>query len=254
MLKSRRYGAIDGHALSANVDLPRARLLESGDQAQRRRLAAAGWPEQREYRSTLDVERDVVDRHDRAEALAHLVQPDIRLARRPPDGVRPPASARRGGPAHSFVPRHGQIAARPRASSSRPTRRTGPVPSTAGPACVPARRRNARSSSPPGGARMDAAPPPFRRASSPRRPECPPDRFARKHARQRRAADRLPRRRRNPAAHRPHVGRARRCRRPRRHCHRIRMPVPVRVRARAVVINSSIAFCTRRKLGESEIR
>ena len=44
---------------------PRRRVLEAGDHAQRRRLAAARRPEQRDERSALERERDVVDRHHR---------------------------------------------------------------------------------------------------------------------------------------------------------------------------------------------
>src|SRR5438105_3651040 len=69
------------HALAADINLARARLLESGDQAQRRRLAAAGGPEQRKYGPARDVEGDIVDGHHDAKDLAYLVQPDVGFAR-----------------------------------------------------------------------------------------------------------------------------------------------------------------------------
>jgi hypothetical protein len=51
-------------------------LLEAGDQAQRRGLAAAGRAEQREELALLDVERDLLDRLKGAEGLAHVVELD----------------------------------------------------------------------------------------------------------------------------------------------------------------------------------
>ena len=70
------------------VDPPRAKknvagigLVETGNHAQRRRLAAARWPEQRSEACVGNVERDVVDsRGDAAdEAFAQVDQADVRL-------------------------------------------------------------------------------------------------------------------------------------------------------------------------------
>ena len=57
------------HRASADRNLALVRLLEAGDQAQAGGLAAAGGPEEGMERAARDLERDVVDRHHRAEAL-----------------------------------------------------------------------------------------------------------------------------------------------------------------------------------------
>ena len=54
-----------GDVVAADEDLPAGRHLEAGDHSQRRRLSAAGWPEQRHQRARLDGEGDVADGHDR---------------------------------------------------------------------------------------------------------------------------------------------------------------------------------------------
>ena len=77
-----------GHVLLAQLDRARADLLEAGDHAQRRRLAAAGRSEHREELAALDVERQVVDRGDVVEALADALDANVgsvcraRLSRR----------------------------------------------------------------------------------------------------------------------------------------------------------------------------
>src|SRR5262249_2749053 len=65
----------------AEVDLAPARLLETADHPQRRRLAAARRPEQREEAAALDLETEVVDRDDVVELLRDVDEPHIRLLR-----------------------------------------------------------------------------------------------------------------------------------------------------------------------------
>ena len=60
-----------GRVLARDHDLAGVRLLEPGDHAQERRLAAAARPEQRRQRARLDHERDVVERGERSEPLGH---------------------------------------------------------------------------------------------------------------------------------------------------------------------------------------
>ncbi len=52
------------------------RILEPGDHPQRGRLAAARRAEQHEELAVGDLERQVVDRDDVAEALGHMVEHD----------------------------------------------------------------------------------------------------------------------------------------------------------------------------------
>ncbi len=66
-------GALDQH-------LPARRLLEAGDHAQSRRLAAAARPEHREELAAGDLQVDVVDRREVAEALRDRAQGDALLA------------------------------------------------------------------------------------------------------------------------------------------------------------------------------
>ena len=61
----------------AEEDAALGRLLEAADHAQRRRLAAAGRPEQREERAARDLERDAVDGDDVVEALDNVLEPDV---------------------------------------------------------------------------------------------------------------------------------------------------------------------------------
>ena len=66
----------------AELDRALVRLLEAADHPQRRRLAAAGRPEQREEGAGRDLERDAVDGDDVVEALDDLLEPDVGLVMR----------------------------------------------------------------------------------------------------------------------------------------------------------------------------
>src|SRR5690606_33401112 len=75
------------------VDLERAfrGVLEAGDHAQRRGLAAAGRPEEGEELAVADAQVDAVDRHDLAEPFRDPDQFDGWLAQVPPPFThRPP--------------------------------------------------------------------------------------------------------------------------------------------------------------------
>ena len=78
----RRHGA---DVLAVEQDAAGAQLLEAGEQAQQRGLAAAGGAEQREELALPDVEGEVFDRADRAEALGHALEAHQRG--RPPAGA-----------------------------------------------------------------------------------------------------------------------------------------------------------------------
>ena len=70
-----------GHYLltsPVHLDRARIRLLETGDQAQERRLTAAGRAEQRHHLAALDAEPRVAHGGDRAEPLRDSVQQDRR--------------------------------------------------------------------------------------------------------------------------------------------------------------------------------
>ena len=60
------------HHAVADADAPAGVLLEAGDHAQRRGLAAARRPEQRDELAALDRQIDVVDGDDFAEMAAHV--------------------------------------------------------------------------------------------------------------------------------------------------------------------------------------
>src|SRR6202042_1982407 len=78
----RRHGReID----AVEQDAAGVRLLETGDQAQQRSLAAAGWPEQRKELALIDVEGELIDRGAAAEALAQILNAQQRALGR----VRP---------------------------------------------------------------------------------------------------------------------------------------------------------------------
>ena len=64
------------HVLPVDPDSAGCRLLEAGDAAQKRGLAAARWPEQREELALADLGRDAVERHDVAEALVDVAKLD----------------------------------------------------------------------------------------------------------------------------------------------------------------------------------
>ncbi len=76
-------------------DAPLARGLEAGQHAQQGGLAAAGGTEQREELPFVDVERNVCDRGDPAEALAHAFEPQQRTCRRIGPGREDAAGALR---------------------------------------------------------------------------------------------------------------------------------------------------------------
>jgi hypothetical protein len=88
------------HVAPAKLDRAGGRLLEPGDHPQRRRLAATRRAEQREELATLDLERQVVDRHEIAEPLRDALQPDVDvgdvrgLPRWPASGPRNPRVSR----------------------------------------------------------------------------------------------------------------------------------------------------------------
>ena len=65
-----------GHVVSTDDDPPSRRLLEAGDEAEGRRLAAAGGAEQREELSLANLEIELPDGLDVAEALAETLQRD----------------------------------------------------------------------------------------------------------------------------------------------------------------------------------
>ena len=61
----------------AEADLARFELGETRDHAQKRGLAAARWPEQREELPIRDGERDVMDGANRAEGPVHAMKRDV---------------------------------------------------------------------------------------------------------------------------------------------------------------------------------
>ena len=67
---ARRTGEA-AHIPAADFDIPHGRLIESGDQAKRRRLAASGRTEQDDEVARLDCERHVVNRAGLAPRLSH---------------------------------------------------------------------------------------------------------------------------------------------------------------------------------------
>ena len=74
MLTSRSVAGSSRDVLVADQDAAGARVLEAGDQAQRRGLAAAARAEQGDQRPRLDRERDVTHRDDRTEGLGHPLE------------------------------------------------------------------------------------------------------------------------------------------------------------------------------------
>ena len=65
-----------GHPAAADLDRARIGGVEPGDQAQDRRLAAAGRPEHRQHLAGPHVEVDVVDRDDVAERAPQAARLD----------------------------------------------------------------------------------------------------------------------------------------------------------------------------------
>jgi hypothetical protein len=67
-----------GDVAAADHDLAGRRLLQPRDQAEQRRLAAPGRPDQHHELAVADLQRDVVDGHDTAaELLRHAVDQDL---------------------------------------------------------------------------------------------------------------------------------------------------------------------------------
>ena len=81
------------HVLAVEHDAARRRLVEAGEHAQQRRLAAARGAEQREELALVDDQRQVVDGDEIAELLGDVLKRDIRLRR----GIGP----RREAPANA---------------------------------------------------------------------------------------------------------------------------------------------------------
>jgi hypothetical protein len=80
----RREPAGPRHELAADRDRAGVGPLEPGDQAQQRRLAAAGRAEHRDQLAGRDVELDAGDRSRRAERLRDALEPDAHRARSAP--------------------------------------------------------------------------------------------------------------------------------------------------------------------------
>src|SRR5262249_53559722 len=89
-------GGVAHHAL-ADRDPPGLVVLEAGDHAERRRLATAGGPEEREEPPVRHGEGDAVDGAAGDEALAPVIEPGLRHRARPTCRSASPASASRPG-------------------------------------------------------------------------------------------------------------------------------------------------------------
>ena len=76
---------------------PAVGRFEPGEQAHQRALAAARGPEQAEELALVDVEAEIVDGGERAEALGHAVETDERGGRRVPPGREVAAGGADGG-------------------------------------------------------------------------------------------------------------------------------------------------------------
>ncbi len=63
--------------VTADIDVARGHFLESGDHAQRRRLAAAGRADQHNEFVVRDIEIDAANRFDIVVALDHITQRDF---------------------------------------------------------------------------------------------------------------------------------------------------------------------------------
>src|SRR5258707_14563637 len=62
------------------MNLAVGRLEESGDQPQRRGLAAAGWAQQADQLPPIDPQRDLIDDRDRSEAFCQAAQINGRIS------------------------------------------------------------------------------------------------------------------------------------------------------------------------------
>ena len=81
MFTGRRFGIDAVHAMAVDDDLALGRILESGEHAQQRGLAAARRAEQREELALADLEVGIVDGDDgAAETLIHIADGDDRFA------------------------------------------------------------------------------------------------------------------------------------------------------------------------------
>src|SRR5205823_3193699 len=80
-LEHRVHGALvrrrRGHVSAIQQDLAGRGLLEPGDEAERRRLAAARGPQEREELAARDIDVDPVDGDDVVEPLYELQQSDV---------------------------------------------------------------------------------------------------------------------------------------------------------------------------------
>ena len=70
----RRFGGAVGHVRAVDADRAGGRALEAGDHPQRRRLAAARRPEERDELAPLGGQVEVLDGDDVAELLLDAVQ------------------------------------------------------------------------------------------------------------------------------------------------------------------------------------
>ena len=66
--------AFEETSRSPTMDLAVGRLQETGDQPQRRGLAATRWPQQADQLPVLDPQRDVIDHGKRAKSLGQAAQ------------------------------------------------------------------------------------------------------------------------------------------------------------------------------------
>ena len=66
--------ALERHVVAVEQNLARRWQLEPRDHPQRRRLAAAGWPQEHEELAVRDCERRLAHRDEIAEALLQVVQ------------------------------------------------------------------------------------------------------------------------------------------------------------------------------------
>ena len=99
LLEDRVHVALVGRrardVVAADQDLALVGLLEAGDHPQRRRLAAAARPEQREELALVDAQVERVHRDERAEPFRDSTELDIGVAGVRSGGAR--LRCRRGG-------------------------------------------------------------------------------------------------------------------------------------------------------------
>ena len=76
MPMSRRLAGVVGHVASADDHAPAVGAVEAAEQAQRGRLAAARRAEQRDQLAGLDVEVELVECDERAEAARQALEVD----------------------------------------------------------------------------------------------------------------------------------------------------------------------------------